>query len=77
MKDKHRLIVIAAASILSACAGSVRYEYEKEGASEYDRTTALSECRYQIQLNKAPDKQEAELMKLCMQGKGYRVKPVK
>lgn len=76
MKDKHTLIVIAVASVMSACAGSVHYEYEKDGATEHERTTALSECRYQIQLNKAPEKRETELMKLCMQGKGYRVQPV-
>jgi len=48
----------------------------KEGASEHQRTDALSECRYQIRLNKTPASEEAELLKLCMQGKGFRLKRV-
>ncbi|MCD0416771.1 hypothetical protein LOC51_06045 [Rubrivivax sp. JA1024] len=44
--------------------------------SEHQRTDALSECNYQIRLNKTPAAEQPELLKLCMQGKGYRLKRV-
>ena len=73
---KNTLLVVAVASAISACATPARYAYVKEGASEHQRTDALSECRYQIRLNKTPATEEAELLKLCMQGKGFRLKRV-
>lgn len=69
-------LTIAAAIILTACASPARYEYVKEGMSEHQRTDALSECNYQIRLNKTPAAEQPELLKLCMQGKGYRLKRV-
>jgi hypothetical protein len=48
----------------------------KEGGTAHQRTTALSECTYQIKLNKTPPEQQKELTKLCMQGKGWRLRPV-
>ena len=73
---KNTLLVVAVASAISACATPARYAYVKEGASEHQRTDALSECRYQIRLYKTPATEEAELLKLCMQGKGFRLKRV-
>lgn len=73
---KNTLLIIAVASTISACATPARYHYVKEGASEYQRTDALSECRYQIRLNKTLATEEAELLQLCMQGKGFRLKRV-
>lgn len=58
---------------LSACASTPHeYGFTKEGASEYDKTSALSECNYQIKLGKADKDEQKELLILCMQGKGYR-----
>lgn len=73
---KSTLLIIAIAFTISACATPARYDYVKEGASERQRTDALSECRYQIRLNKTPATEEVELLKLCMQGKGFRLKRV-
>ena len=73
---KNTLLVIAVASGMSACATPVRYDYVKEGTSEHQRTDALSECNYQIRLNKTPATEQAELLKLCMQGKGFRLKRI-
>jgi hypothetical protein len=73
---KNTLLLIAVVFAISACATPARYDYVKEGASEHQRTDALSECRYQIRLNKTPATEVAELEKLCMQGKGFRVKRV-
>ena len=61
--------------ILSACA-SPRYDYVKNGTTFAQKTDALSECQYQIKLNKTPIPEQAELRNLCMQGKGYRYKLV-
>lgn len=74
--DMKKILIIVMAFIVSACAAPARYDYVKEGASEYQRTDALSECRYQIRLNKTPATEEAELTRLCMQGKGFRIKRV-
>ena len=73
---KTKILLSICAVLVTACAAPARYDYVKEGASEYQRTDALSECRYQIRLNKTPATEEAELLKLCMQGKGYRLKRV-
>lgn len=70
------VFALALAALLSACASSARYHYAKDGASEYQRTDALSECQYQVKLNKIPANEQAELVQLCMQGKGFRLKPV-
>jgi len=75
MKTKT-LILATIAATLSACASPARYDYVKEGASDYQRTDALSECQYQIRLNKTPATEQPELLKLCMQGKGFRIKRV-
>ena len=73
---KNICLLIGIACAISACATPARYEYVKDGASEHQRTVVLSECRYQIRLNKTPATEEAELLKLCMQGKGFRLKRV-
>lgn len=73
---KKQWVVISAALFLGACATPARYDYVKEGASDHQRTDALSECQYQIRLNKTPANEQAELLRLCMQGKGFRLKRV-
>jgi hypothetical protein len=71
-------IILSAVLVLgiSACAGPARYAYVKDGASTGMQTDALSECQYQIRLNKTPPAEQAELLRLCMQGKGFRLKRV-
>lgn len=61
---------------LAACAAPARYDFVKDGASAYQRTDALSECKYQIRLNKISTAEQDELLRLCMQGKGYRWRQV-
>jgi hypothetical protein len=36
-----------------------------------DRLVAVSDCEYQIRMNKIAKKQQEELIALCMQGKGW------
>jgi len=57
--------------MLVAC-GSSGPRYVKQGLSDEDAKTAVSECEYQIRLNKTPKSEQDELRNLCMQGKGYR-----
>ncbi|SFN23824.1 hypothetical protein SAMN05444747_1195 [Variovorax sp. OV329] len=63
--------VIAVPLMLVAC-GSSGPRYAKQGVGEEDAKTAMSECEYQIRLNKTPKGEQDELRNLCMQGKGYR-----
>lgn len=76
LKLKKLITTISSVIILSACAGPARYAWMKEGASDHQRTNDVSECKYQILLNKTPVAEQNELRNLCMQGKGYRLKRV-
>jgi outer membrane biogenesis lipoprotein LolB len=69
-------IVGSIALLLSACAAPARFGYVKDGATASQGTDALSECQYQIRLNKTVAAEQNELLKLCMQGKGFRLKRV-
>ena len=59
--------------MLAAC-GSSKPRYTKQGPSEEDAITSMSECDYQIRLSKTPKSEQEELRDLCMQGKGFRAK---
>ncbi|NMV39074.1 hypothetical protein [Ralstonia insidiosa] len=63
------------AIIVSGCAAP-RYAYTKDGASAFQTANDKSECAYQVKLNKTAQNQQAELVDLCMKGKGYRLKRV-
>lgn len=73
---KKIILAIGIASTLSACVSPARYDYVKEGVSDHQKTDAISECQYQVKLNKTPTYEQADLIKLCMQGKGFRLKRV-
>lgn len=49
-----------------------RASWKKEGVSADTTQTSLSECKYQIGVNKIPAEQQQGLLVQCMQGKGYR-----
>jgi hypothetical protein len=73
---KLNLSVVLVAAFLSACASTPKFDYVKEAASSHQKTDALSECQYQVKLNKTPVTEQQELIRLCMQGKGFRLKRV-
>lgn len=74
MKSKIALVFVAVS--LVACASTPVFDYVKEGVSQHQKTDAFSECQYQVKLNKTPIAEQKELIKLCMQGKGFRLKRI-
>lgn len=73
---KKYIAIACSVTLIYGCATPPKFEWVKEGASSFERETAMSECTYQIKLNKTASSDLAELTKLCMQGKGYRYKQV-
>lgn len=73
MKVSLKVCVTAACCMaLMACSSTSKREYVKEGASDFERSSAMAECTYQIRLAKASEDEQEELLRLCMEGKGYR-----
>lgn len=70
----NALLLLVPVGLMVACAAPPRYDYFKAGASPFERTSALSECEYQIKLNKTAAANQSALLKLCMEGKDYRYK---
>jgi hypothetical protein len=69
-----RSLLVCLLVVCAAC--GPRYAYFKDGVSLYDTNSAQSECEYQVRLNKTPAFEQDELIRLCMQGKGFRYTPV-
>jgi hypothetical protein len=74
---KNVLIAAIATLTLTACVAPPKYDFVKDGVTEHQKVDALSECQYQIKLNKTPIFEQKELLNLCMQGKGYRYKRIR
>ncbi len=74
MFAKSFIIIFSAITTFATmgCASS-RQLWSQDGFSHEQSTTALSECKYQIGLKQIPETQQEELLKHCMQGKGYRL----
>lgn len=58
--------------ITQGCASDMAWR--KEGVSSHDMQSALSECEYQVGLNKIEKSEQKKLITKCMQAKGYRWK---
>lgn len=71
------ITIFAVTALLSACGGTTRYAYVKEGSSSRTTQSAMSKCDYQIRVNKTAPSEQAALRKLCMEGEGYRLQPVR
>lgn len=65
------LLSACAVAVLAACASSP-IQWQKADVSEHDTDSALSECKYQMGLNKIKKDAQEELVSQCMQGKGFR-----
>lgn len=66
----NTVLAVFALILLSACAPPATWR--KDGVSADATKTTLSECRYQIGINKIPAEKQQELLVACMQGKGFR-----
>ena len=62
--------------LLTACATPPKFDYVRADATAYEKVNSLSECNYQIKLNKTLPGEQLNLLHLCMQGKGFRYKRV-
>jgi len=69
-------LLVLTAVFVSACAAPPRHEWVREGTTPHDRESALSQCQYQMQLNRIPAIQQPDLLRLCMQGKGFRLRQI-
>jgi hypothetical protein len=61
------------ASFLAGCAAPPEKAWKKPGVSRHDSESAISECRYQLGVKKVAISEKNQLMKDCMQGKGFRL----
>ena len=66
------LFALAAAGLLlTACSTSKPYWFKNE-VSAFDTANIESECKFQTGLSKVKEDQAEELVKHCMQAKGFR-----
>lgn len=66
------LFAIAAASLLLGACSSPKPYWFKNEVSAFDTANFESECKFQTGLSKVKEDQAEELVKHCMQAKGFR-----
>jgi hypothetical protein len=66
------LMVMALAAVVSGCASAPQYAWRKEGASQHQVESDLSKCKFDIEKRGNSGDKGRDLLKLCMQGEGYR-----
>jgi hypothetical protein len=64
------MILFAMVSILAGCGSAP--SYHKAGVSAYDAASEVSQCKYEIGINGISQAERKELIKDCMQAKGFR-----
>ena len=70
----YRLPLAIAVLVALAACSSTKQQWHKEGVSDFDVANFESECKFQTGLAKIKGDQAEELVKLCMQGKGFRLR---
>jgi len=65
------VLAVSAATLIAGCA-SPQSSWRKEGVAAEGARSALSECKYQVGLNKVAEDKQKELITNCMEGKGFR-----
>ncbi len=65
------VLAVSAATLIAGCA-SPQLSWNKEGVAAEGARSALSECKYQVGLNKVAEEKQKELITNCMEGKGFR-----
>lgn len=64
------ILGLSVLTLLSGCASDPTWR--KDGVSGEDAVSALSECKYQVGLNKVAKSEQNALVQNCMQAKGFR-----
>lgn len=70
------VLAVAVLTVVSGCAFN-RSSWSKDGVAPDGATNALSECKYQVGLNKIADDKQKDLIADCMQSKGFRFGPTR
>lgn len=70
------VLAMGIAALAGGCAAPPRFAYFKDGSSQMQTESAMSKCQYQIHLQKTPPQNVQALIKLCMEGEGYRLRRV-
>lgn len=65
------VLAVSAVAFIAGCA-SPQSSWRKEGVAAEGARSALSECKYQVGLNKVAEDKQKELITNCMEGKGFR-----
>lgn len=65
------LLAVSAITFITGCGGP-QPTWRKEGISSEGAYSAFSECKYQVGLNKISQEKQKELIRNCMEGKGFR-----
>ena len=71
MFHKSFAISVAVAAVFTGCAAH-QPSWQKEGSSAEIAKTAHASCKYHVTMNKIAEEQQKELVRNCMEGKGYR-----
>ena len=69
---KKGMFLVASIGLLAGCAAPPTYDWVKADTTKAVKDNNVSECVYQVRLNKTPANEQGELVRLCMQGKGFR-----
>lgn len=70
-----RTKLVASAVVVVALSGCVmppQPSWVKSNVSPNDSETALAQCKYQVGMNKVDATTAPDLIKECMEGKGFR-----
>ena len=69
----YRLPLATAALIAMAACSSTPRQWQKDGVNSFDTANVESECKFQTGLAKIKGDQAEELVRHCMQAKGFRL----
>lgn len=72
MKRTFGLTAALGLLFVAGCASNPPF-WHKPNVSSDDTYTQLSECRFQVGLNKVPKSEQELMVAHCMRGKGFRL----